>query len=123
MAVTYNIDTDNGVVLVKGDGTVTDQDMIDCAERLRADPDLRPDMPSLCDMRGIESKTTRTGMERVVGILRRTADRREKARSAMLVDKQVTFGLGRMFATLADGVDPEFKVFDDEDAAHVWLNA
>lgn len=122
MGMSYRIDTDNRVVHVRGEGSVFDVDMIGCIRRLRADADLEAAMPTLCDMRGIQSKVTRAGFYDLVGILDRTAGDHAPAKAAILVDDPLSFGMGRMLSALAENVSPECRVFEDEDAAHVWLS-
>ena len=46
---------------------------------------------------------------------------RSGSRRAIVVDKDVVFGLSRMYEALAHDVGTEIKVFRDMDAAHRWL--
>lgn len=121
MPITYDIDSENGVILIRGSGTISDDEMVDVTQRIREDPALEPGMVSFSDMRGVESKVTAVGMQRVAGLVGRTEEQRGRARSAALVDGPLGFGMGRMFAVLSEETGLEYRVFDDEDAAHAWL--
>ena len=123
MPLRYQIDAENGVVLITGSGTISDGDMILCAAGVRSDPDLTPSMPSFIDVRGVKSSVTRSGIYDLVDVMEQTADRRAKAKAALLVDDKLAFGMARMLAALTENVSPEVRVFEDEDAAHVWLGA
>lgn len=121
MPMRYQIDVENSVVLIQGEGQVSDEEMIDCVANLRGDPNLTPTMPTFADVRGIESKITRQGVQRLVDVLARTAKRRGPSKAAVLVSDPLSFGMARMLSALADEEQPETRVFEDEDAAHDWL--
>ena len=55
MPATYSIDHSSGVVRISCSGVFTNQEMIDCMERLYRDPARKPGMPSLIDCRDVET--------------------------------------------------------------------
>ena len=122
MPMRYTIDRDAQLVRVMGSGRLTDADMRQCVAALRQDPDLEPDMNTLSDMRGIEVAFTADGIRQVIAIMRRTGDRRSGGRAAIVVDSDVAFGMGRVFATTAEGqTEPPFRIFRAFSDACDWL--
>jgi hypothetical protein len=55
MLATSTIDQEPGLVRIVCSGGFTNQEMIDCMERLYRDPARRPGMPSLIDCREVEN--------------------------------------------------------------------
>ena len=122
MPMMYTLDHDTGLVRITGSGRLTDDDMVTCIECLRADPGLEPDMSTLSDMRGVDMALTPRGIEQMLAVMRRTADRRHSAKAAIVVDTDLAFGFGRMFELRAeDQTEPRFRIFRDMDAAEEWL--
>lgn len=60
-------------------------------------------------------------MRGLVGEVGRLRERHQNAKTAVLVDADVAYGLGRMFQSLADGVGYEVAVLREEEAALRWL--
>ena len=122
MPMTYELDLEAGLVRMRGQGDVTDQDMVDCVARLRADPDLRPHMNTLSDMRGIRVAFTSDGIARMIEVMEATRDRRDRAKAAIVADSDVAYGMARMFEMSADGrVEPSFHIFRTMESALDWL--
>ena len=122
MPMTYEIDTDAGLVRIFGSGTLSDDEMVDCITALRADADLRPDMNALSDMRAIEVGFTSEGIARMLQVLEASDDRRASGRAAVVVSSDVAFGMGRMMELSAEGhTEPRFRIFRDLGEARSWL--
>ncbi len=122
MPMTYEIDPEVGLIRLQGSGCLTDREMIECIQSLRADPALRPDMPTLSDMREIEVGFSTAGIQEMMSVMRASAGRRGSARAAIVVSSAVAFGMGRMLEMRAEGeAEPRFRVFEDMDAARAWL--
>lgn len=62
-------------------------------------------------------------IHQAVELTERTSDAWRGARLAVLVARDVDFGIARMFGTFADQFDLEFHVFRDEPEALEWLQA
>ena len=43
------------------------------------------------------------------------------SRAALLVERDIDFGIARMFQALAEGMGVEYQVFRDEQTARAWL--
>ena len=120
--MTYHIDSEARLVHIEGAGQLTDDDMIDCVKRLRADPDLEPDMPTLSDMRNIDMAFSPEGVREMVKTMHDRPADRAQARVAIVVSNQVAYGMGRMFELYTDTrVDPMLRVFQSMSEALDWL--
>ena len=120
--MTYSIDVDEKLVYIVGNGRLTDEEMADCVRDLRSDPMLQPDMNVLSDMRAIEMGFTPNGIRKMLDIMVSTEDRRSEAYAALVVARDVTFGMARMFQLRAsEHVSPNFEVFRDVEKARDWL--
>jgi len=119
MPCRYRIDRDQRLVEVVIDGVISDEDIVELAERMRADPALRPDDRHLVDARrasGLEvsNETVRllahTEPLFVPGV-----------RRAIVVATSLEFGLARMFQMLGEDRSGQVGVFRDMDEALAWL--
>lgn len=123
MPMTYRIDQDSQLVRIKGQGLVTDDQMVACIAALREDPGLRPDMNTLSDMRNIDVGFTSNGVMEMLRVMEQSSDRRSTAKAAIVATSDVAFGMARMFQTHSaiQDQDPKFRIFRDMDEACEWL--
>jgi len=115
----YEIDAGQDVVLTRGHGRLTDDDLLGVQQRLREDPGFRPDMNELCDLRDVSRvEVTARG-------LRVLADRNPfgaGSRRAFVVERPVLFGIVRMLQALTDRHPDELRVqFDELPGARAWV--
>ncbi|NNG17368.1 MAG: hypothetical protein HKM89_12890 [Gemmatimonadales bacterium] len=69
MPIVYTIDSDNGLVLTKATGILTDAEVAEHKRALMADPDFRPGMRELSDVRSVERlDITRDGVRRFAAL-------------------------------------------------------
>ncbi len=123
MPLAYRIDVARGVVFTYGSGVLTDEDVLGFKNRLAKDPDFRPDMVELSDIRDVvELRVTPAGIARMLD-----ADRREErtrgARLAILASDDLAYGMARMYAQRAtiQEEDPRVGIFRNEAEARAWL--
>jgi hypothetical protein len=121
--MSYTIDSESRLVRFVGTGVLTDDELVGCITRLRADPRIEPGMNSLSDMREIEVGFTTDGVSRVIDVMTKTRGRRGLAKAAIVVSSDVAFGMGRMLELRAGELDPSFRIFRDMDAAREWVGA
>ena len=122
MPMTYCIDVESRLVRIMGAGRVTDDELVQCIESLRADPKLEPDMNTLSDMREIEVGFTTEGVTRMLDVMDASADRRSTSKAAIVVASDVAFGMGRMVELRSEErADPSFRIFRSMREACLWL--
>jgi len=118
----YSIDRTARLVRVVGSGRLTDDAMVECIARLRADPLLEPDMNTLADMRDIQVGFSQEGVRRMLEVMESTADRRTAAKGAIVVSSDVAFGMARMVEMRSEErAYPSLRVFRDMQTARQWL--
>ena len=62
-------------------------------------------------------------LRRAVDLVERTRDLWAGARSAILVARQLDFGIARMFGAFAQEVEVEYRVFREWESAIEWLGS
>ncbi len=62
-------------------------------------------------------------LRRAAELVRRSRELWEGSRAAILVNRELDYGVARMFQVFAEGVGVIYEVFRDEPAALAWLAA
>ncbi|MCA9509104.1 MAG: hypothetical protein R3E88_01785 [Myxococcota bacterium] len=120
MPCDYDIDSERGIVLSRGWGSVSDADLLTHQRRLAVDPRFSPAMNQLYDLRDVTEveKVTSAGIRE----LAQHSPFGAGSRRVVLVASRVTFGLARMFQALADEKPDELRVvFDEMVEAERWI--
>ena len=77
----------------------------------------------LWDMRGlVQGPDTSPEIRETAAMVRRRPDPWSGSRVAILVDRDLDYGIARMFKAYADGVDIRYRIFRDESDARAWLS-
>jgi hypothetical protein len=119
MPAAYEIDPRRRLVLSRGWGVLTDEDLMAHYERLRADPAFDPTYGQLADLRDVERVATAGVTIEVVARIRVFAP---GVRRAVIASDDVAFGMARMFASFAEPQDQQIEVFRDARAAEDWVS-
>ena len=78
----------------------------------------------LWDLRGLQKGPDSSGeLRQAVDIVQRTRELWAGSRTAILVTRDLDFGIARMFGAFAESVDVEYRVFRDERTAFEWLES
>lgn len=119
MPISYDIDSERGLVITRLSGTVS---FDECAEhhcKLSADPAFDPAFRELLDGGAVERVAL---ISTAIFSLSNSCPYESSARRAIYAgNKRVHFGLARMFQALASGKHGEIEVFRDRDEALQWL--
>ena len=118
MPVTYRIDAKRRAVEITGTGNVTVREIEEMQRRLVGDPEFRPEFGELADFRGAIPVDLGTGQ---VSELIRNDPFSKSARHAYVVSAGVMLGLGNAAMTFAGMQQVNARLFQDIDAAWVWL--
>ena len=121
MPLRYQIDRDAGMLLVVGEGTITQPERIAAMCEWRRDPDYRPGLNTLCDFSDATSTPTIADLREIISIVDLHAAAIGKKKLAVIATKPVTFGVACQFQTLADCGPLDVAVFKDRRAALGWL--
>lgn len=121
MPLSYRIDSDAGMLLVVGEGTISQSERIAAIRQWLSDPDFRPGLSTLCDFSAASSTPTMVELREIVSLVDRHAAAIGKKKLAVIATQPVTFGVARQFQTLADSGPLNVGVFRDRRAALGWL--
>jgi len=123
MAITYEIDQDAGVVRVRCWGTLTNQEMLDCVERLHSDPQRRPGMPSIADCREVQQmQVTPAALQAAATIVNVLSDPMQVPWAlAVVAPEDEVYWAARTYEVLRAGSPETIRVFRDALEAEGWL--
>ena len=121
MPINYQIDKDAGIVRTVARGDVDLEEERRCLEAFLADPDHQPGFGILLDNRerGLPASSDQVrGMAEAYEEHQNTVG---DARMAIVVSREVSLGLARMFALLTERATVETQAFSDINEAEAWL--
>jgi len=123
MPMTYTIDQEQGLVRLRCWGILTNEEMLDCVERMHVDPARRRGTPSLVDCREIEQmRVSPVGMQAAAHIEELLADpAQEPWAVAVIAPQDDVFRLGRIYGAMRAGSPAKVQVFRNVDDAVNWL--
>jgi hypothetical protein len=118
MPVDYRIDKENSVVFTTASGKVTAEEILTGRSHMADDPGFSPNMKQLVDMVGVSEVAITTKDLRGVAACDPFGT---GAKRALVGDRDVTFGMLRMYEVLSDRQDISVMVFRDIEEACEWL--
>jgi len=123
MPVTYTIDEAAGVVCVECADVFTNEEMLDCIERVYSDPARKPGMASLVDCRQVRSmKVTHAGMQAAATLKSVLIDPVQPRWAVAIVAPQdEVFWVARTYEVLRTGSPETVRVFRESEEAMHWL--
>ena len=106
-----------------GTGTLTPDELENALLDAYRHPDYRPDANSLCDLRGAGVEAfTGPEVRRIVDAVLEHRGAPPGIRTAIVVGRDLSYGLARMFAQQLEAESPsDVMVFRDMDEAMAWL--
>lgn len=119
MSIRYEVDHDTQRVRVIANGDIRIEDMAALMSELA---DARCFAYSqLFDARDATLLLTAEETRRIVSLIGRLREEHGHARTAFVAASDVTFGMARMYATLAADSDSGFMVYRTLDEGNAWL--
>lgn len=118
MPASYQIDKPLGLIITKGQGVLTGQDIRTHRQRLLDDPNFDPSYNQIIDLRDVV-KFAVVGAE-MSGIATDSIFN-EKSRRAIVAEKDVDFGMARMYEMYGEANPSQVIVFRDMAEARRWL--
>lgn len=122
MPLTYRIDSDAGLLIVIGEGRITQAERIDAINGWFGDPAFRPGLNTLCDFSATTSTPTMPELREIITLVDRHTAKIGRKKLAVIATRAVTFGVARQFQILADSGPLNVSVFKDRRAALGWLH-
>lgn len=119
MPITFEADQATQRVHVVGSGDIRLEDLAALLSELAESRCLG--YTQLFDARGATLLVSAEEIRRFVTLTARLRDEHGQARTAFIAESDVTFGLARMYATLAADSDSGFMVYRTIDEGNAWL--
>jgi hypothetical protein len=121
--LTYRIDADAQLVLVRGEGMITQRERLQTMLAWIRDPSYHTGLDTFCDFAATDSTPTLAELREVIATVREHALTIGPTRLAILTGKPITFGIAKVFGRLAeiDETPLQVRVFFDRAAAWTWL--
>jgi hypothetical protein len=118
MPVDYRIDKENSVVFAIASGKVTAEEILTGRSHMADDPSFSPNMKQLIDMVGVIEVAFTTKDLRVAAACDPFGP---GSKRALVGDRDVTYGMARMYEALSDRPGVTAQVFRDIGEACEWL--
>lgn len=123
MPIRHRLRSD-GVLLTEATGVVTESDLISHLRSHVEDPELRPGMDEIVDLRGVtELDLSTPALRRVILFEQQHLEPFRLARIAIVASTDLPFGLSRMYQSLTDQAGTEVSVHRTLEEAEIRLGA
>lgn len=122
MPMTYRIDSDAGLLLVVGNGAITQSERLEAIHSWLRHPAYRPGLRTLCDLSAATSTPTMSELHEIIALIDEQTASIGRKKVAMLTAAPVTYGVARQFQALTDSGPLQVRVFTDRTAALEWLD-
>jgi hypothetical protein len=119
MPISYEIDGAFAIVTCTGDFAV--EDIHNIVEWVKTEPALPEKVKLLIIDNSTNFDPSKIQLEEVAAIYSTIKDR-ISSRWALVVEKKLHFGLGRMYSVFAERFGLDARVFMDVDEARTWLD-
>lgn len=121
MSLTYDIDSDAGVMTVEIEGQTAHDDLMTTLRAWLNDPDFRPGLRTLCVTDGALSMPTLPELIEIVDLMKEYTKLIERRKVAIVSSRPMAFAVARQFGALAPGGLFTVQVFRDRESAMEWL--
>jgi len=119
----YRIYPEPGILIVQGEGAMTQAERVETMLAWLADPAYQACVDALCDFSKTDSIPSRADLDELVTLLKEHIPARGPTKVAMVAPQIITFGVARVFEEMVHlGALPlQVKVFADRKNAWAWL--
>ncbi|MBM2838107.1 MAG: hypothetical protein HW415_732 [Deltaproteobacteria bacterium] len=122
MPINYRIDLRQNMIWTTVTGILTDGELLEHKQKIVRDPDFRPGMRELSDVRNVEQiDITSEGVQRFVAQDADDVLLLRNHRIAIVAQEDVVFGMARMYAMMTEKYLGDVMVFRDMEDAIAWL--
>ena len=123
MPITTEVDTAAGVVVLRMIGSLSLSDMTAAFDGMLGNPEFQPGMGIVWDVRsGAIDALSVDEVQEIPAYVTRRFKMRGGGRLAIVVAKNLTYGVGRMVDGYADAIPIEREIFRDFDEAVRWAS-
>jgi hypothetical protein len=122
--ITYHILKDARLIISVHKGEVSNQEFLASYNTYLDDPEFDLEYSRLVDLRDAASQLrSAEALREVISLIRsKYGDKTEGPKTAIVAQKDVSFGLARMFEGFSDRLPGEIRVYRDIHKALEWLD-
>jgi len=121
MPVECRLDAEAGIVYTVVSGEIGASDIIEAVEELFRNPDFRPGLIGLADLRSYTWRSEMSDIRRVAQFMIANGSKIGRSRTAIVVASDYSYGMSRMYEAFAAASPIKVKIFRDMDEAVAWL--
>jgi len=121
MPVTYMLDRDAEFIETQCVDDVTLEEVLDHFRELEADPALPKRLDVFLDLERMTSIPSSDQLRDVAFAVDRLKMKTELGACAILAERDVVYGMSRVFEVFAEGLFARTRVFRDRETARRWL--
>lgn len=124
MSMQARIEVQNDRAAVVLEGVFSTSDWEKAFHAMLAEPGFRPGMSTLWDFRSVEGirSVTKRDLQAILVATAAHATDRGKGHTALVMNSDLAFGLGRMFEMMSESeLSIKLRVFRDREQAEYWL--
>jgi hypothetical protein len=123
MPLTYRIDQHARILLIRGEGRITQQERIDALRAWMRDPAYDACTGALCDFSTALSTPRLSDVRELIRVIGEDRPGRGPKKLAMVTPRPIAFAIARVFQELVHlgGFALEVRAFRQPNAAWAWL--
>jgi hypothetical protein len=123
MPLTYSIFSNARLLLMRGEGAITQPERVSAICACMEDPGYAGCEDALCDFSATTSTPTMAELREIIALMPRSGRETGPRKLAVIAPKPITFGVAREFRAFVEqaAVPIEVRVFADADVAWSWL--
>lgn len=122
MPITARIHPDGPVRIVRFDGVIDEDMLLDAFRALWTAPDYDPALPELDDLSGATAMPVSSlAIRRLAGMAVETHAGAPGSRVAIFAPSDLAFGLSRMYTVFTQELPDQYRVFRGWDEACAWV--
>lgn len=123
MPTIYVIDKEAGILYRTLSGVVTTDELLESFDEALRDPNYRPGMHMLADMREVTTTAHKADVARVASYVKGHLEEIGPLKVAVVAPTAASFGLIRMLQAYLEGAPVDLGVFREMGEAEEWLGA
>lgn len=123
MEIRRKINQPDGPVILTASGAITGKEIIQAIKDLVNDPDFKPNINSIWDFRAVTTRLIDSQeITDLITFIRTIQEKRGRDyRVAILVSRDMDYGLARMFEAHSQSLPFQVRIFEDLEQAKSWI--
>ena len=122
MAIHSRWDAERNVLFVTFEGSLADEDLVKYAHQATGDANIPSGHDELVDLRGAEEGNVNSHtLQQIADLFTRGDKSPEQSRVAIVAERDIAYGLSRMYQAFRSDSPLDLRVFREMNEARAWL--